>query len=97
MDDLMLRLEHQFCLRHLHANFKKQGFKGKAYKDALDGATRAANELQFKHYLSVIKGMSEAAFVYISKIDPRMLSRHAFSDYSCSDILMNNIAEYFNA
>jgi hypothetical protein len=90
-------LEHRFCLRHLHANFKKQGFKGKAYKDALDGAARAANELQFKHYLSVIRGMSKAAFDYISKIDPRMWSRHAFSDYSCSDILTNNTAECFNA
>jgi hypothetical protein len=77
MDDLMPGLEHRFCLRHLHANFKKKGFKGKAYKDALDGAARAANELQFKHYLSVIKGMSEAAFDYTSKIDPRMWLTHA--------------------
>jgi hypothetical protein len=77
MDDLMPGLEHRFCLRHLHANFKKKGFKGKAYKYALDGAARAANELQFKHCLSVIKGMSEAAFDYTSKIDPRMWLRHA--------------------
>ncbi|XP_059432656.1 uncharacterized protein LOC132174219 [Corylus avellana] len=74
MEDLMPGLEHQLCLRHLHANFKRQGFKGKAYKDAFDGAARAANELQFKHYMSVIRGMSEDAFDYISKIDPRTWS-----------------------
>ncbi|XP_059458358.1 uncharacterized protein LOC132187952 [Corylus avellana] len=41
--------------------------------------------------------MSEDAFDYISKIDPRMWSRHAFRNYSCSDILTNNTAECFNA
>ncbi|XP_059446405.1 uncharacterized protein LOC132177948 [Corylus avellana] len=79
MENLMPGLEHRFCLRHLHANFKKQGFKGKAYKDALDGAAHAANEVQFKYFLSVIRGMSEAAFDYISKIDPRMWSRKSYA------------------
>jgi hypothetical protein len=80
----------------LHANFKKHGYKGKAYKDALWGAARATNELQFKHYMSVIRGMSEDAFDHISKIDPRTWSRHAFTNYSCSAILMNNAADCFN-
>jgi len=47
-------IEHRFCVRHLHANFKGKGFKGKEFKDALWGAARAPNEIQFKHYLSVI-------------------------------------------
>jgi hypothetical protein len=59
----------------LHANFKGKGYKGKAFKDALWGATRAANELQFQHYLSVIKGMDSDAYDYIEKVDPKMWSR----------------------
>jgi hypothetical protein len=84
-------------IRHLHTNFKKHGYKGKAYKDALWGAARATNVLQFKHYMSIIRGMSEDVFDYTSKIDPQTWSRHAFTKYSCSDILINNTAECFNA
>jgi hypothetical protein len=90
-------LEHQFCVRHLHANFKGKGFKGKEFKNALWGAARALNEIQFKYYLSVIRGMHGEAGDYIEKIDPKMWSRHAFQTTSCSDILLNNIAESFNA
>jgi hypothetical protein len=35
MEYLMPDVEHKLCVRHLHANFKKKGYKGKAYKDAL--------------------------------------------------------------
>ena len=41
--------------------------------------------------------ISEDAFDYISKIDLWTWSRYAFTNYSCSDILMNNISECFNA
>jgi len=97
LDDLMPGIEHRFCVRHLHANFKAKGFKGKEFKDALWGAARAPNEIQFKHYLSVIRGMHGEASDYIDKIDPKLWARHAFRTTSCSDILLNNIAESFNA
>jgi hypothetical protein len=41
-------LEHRFCVRHLHANFKSKGYKSKAFKDALWGAAQAANVLNFQ-------------------------------------------------
>jgi len=37
------------------------------------------------------------AYNYLEKINPKMWSRHAFFTTSCSDILLNNIAESFNA
>jgi hypothetical protein len=44
----------------------------------LCGVAWAANELQSKHYLSVIRGMDVGAFNnYIEKVYPRMWSRHA--------------------
>jgi hypothetical protein len=94
---LMPGLEHRFCVRYLHANFKGKGFKGKEFKDGLWGETRAQNEIQFKYYLFVIKDMHGEASDYIDKIDQKMWSRHAFRTTSCSDILLNNIAESFNA
>jgi hypothetical protein len=69
--------EHRFCVRHLHANFKGKGFKGKALKDALWAVARAPNEAHFKSYMEVIKGMHVEAFDYLDKIDPTLWSRHA--------------------
>jgi hypothetical protein len=97
LKELMPGLEHKYCVKHLHANLKRKGFKGKEYKDALWGAARAPNEIQFKFYLEVIKGMHQGAYNYLEKVDPKMWSRHAFRPSSCSDILLNNIAESFNA
>ncbi|XP_059432442.1 uncharacterized protein LOC132165776 [Corylus avellana] len=94
---LMPDVEHRLCVRHLHANFKNKGYKGKAYKDALWGAARVINENQFKYYMSVIKGIDTAANEYIANVNPKMWSRHAFRETSCSDILLNNTAETFNA
>jgi len=97
LEYLMPGLEHRYCVKHLHANFKTKGFKGKEFKDALWSAARAPNEIQFKYYLSMIRGMDGAADDYIEKVDPFMWSRHAFQTSSCSDILLSNIAESFNA
>jgi hypothetical protein len=97
LEDLMPGAEHIYCVKHLHANIKRKCFKGKEFKDALWGAARASNEIQFKYYLEVIKGMDQRAYNYIEKINPKMWYRHAFSTSSCSDISLNNIAESFNA
>jgi hypothetical protein len=47
--------------------------------------------------MSVIKDMDEEAFKYLDLIDPMMWSRHAFSTANCTDMLLNNIVETFNA
>jgi hypothetical protein len=41
--------------------------------------------------------MDTNAYDYIEKVDPKMWSRHAFHASSCSDILLNNNTETFNA
>jgi hypothetical protein len=57
LEKLMPSLEHRYCVKHLHANLKRKGFKGKEYKNALWSAARAPNKVQFKYYLEVVKGM----------------------------------------
>jgi hypothetical protein len=47
--------------------------------------------------MEIIKGTHVEAFDYLDKIDPKLWSRHAISTHSCSDILLNNIMEIFNA
>jgi len=97
LEELMPGLEHRYCVKYLHANLKRKCFKGKEYIDALWGAARAPNEIQFKYYLKVIKGMDQGAYNYLEKVNPKMWSRHAFRMSSCTDILLNNINESFNA
>jgi len=41
--------------------------------------------------------MSEEAFDYLEKIDPRSWSRHAFGTSAKTDMISNNIAESFNS
>jgi len=97
VDHLLPHVEHRFCVRHLHANFKSKGYKGKAFKDELWGAARASNAMIFQHHMKVIQGMDAGAYRYLNDINPASWSRHAFSTHSKSNMLLNNLAETFNA
>jgi len=97
VDYLLPHAEHQFCVRHLHANFKSKGYKGKAFNDELWGAARASNALLFEYHMKVIASMDAGDFKYLNDVDPASWSRHAFSTHSKSDMLLNNLVETFNA
>ena len=96
-DSLMPGVEHRFCVTYLHANFKYQGYKSIAFRDALWAAAQATDAQQFQHHMGVIKSMNKKAFDYLDKIDPRMWSRHAFSTNSKSNMLLNDLAMKFDA
>jgi hypothetical protein len=90
-------MEHRFCVRHLHSKFKGKGWKGKTFKDELWGADRASMRRQFEYHMNVIQTMDQHAYDYLKKIDPKLWSRHAFKTITKSDMLLNNLAETFNA
>jgi len=71
--------------------------KANEFKDALWGAAKVLNEIQIKYFFEGIRGMDQRAYNYLEKVDPKMWSRHALRTSSSSDILLNNIAESFNA
>ncbi|KAH0781000.1 hypothetical protein KY290_000598 [Solanum tuberosum] len=49
-DDTMQHVAHKFCVRHLHNNFKTEGFGGQALKDVLWKTARATTKAEFfKH------------------------------------------------
>jgi hypothetical protein len=45
LEDLMPGLEHRFCVRHLHANFKGMEFKGKEFK--YDCGVQLGHQMKF--------------------------------------------------
>ncbi|XP_075665940.1 uncharacterized protein LOC142635705 [Castanea sativa] len=94
--DLMPNAEHRFCVRHLHANFKKD-FPEKVLKDAMWNAARAATKNSFDFHMDELKKLDVKAYEWLVKLDVRTWSRHAFNPRSKSDTVVNNIAESFNA
>ncbi|KAL6348003.1 hypothetical protein AAG906_037732 [Vitis piasezkii] len=90
------RLLVLFCVRHLHANFKKD-FPGKVLKDAMWSAARATTKNSFDFHMDELKKLDVKAYEWLVKLDVRTWSRHAFNPRSKSDTLVNNIAESFNA
>lgn len=51
----MSDMELKFCLHHLHANLKGDGYKGKTFKDALWVAVTLCNVVYFNTAMVCIK------------------------------------------
>ena len=58
--DLMPNVEHRFCVRHLHVNFKKD-FPGKVLKDAMWSAARVATKNSFDFHIDELKKLDVKA------------------------------------
>ena len=56
----MPNAKHRFCVRHLHANFKKD-FPGKVLKDAMWSAARAATKNSFDFHMDELKKLDVKA------------------------------------
>jgi hypothetical protein len=79
------------------ACFMKGKWGGQLHAAVARDANDNINDIQFKYYLEVIRGMDQRAYNYLEKVGPKMWSRHAFRTSSSSDILLNNIVGSFNA
>jgi hypothetical protein len=97
VDIVLPHAEHRVCIRHLHANCKVRGYIGKAFKDEIWGAARATNVYAFDDHMQKIYEMDKGAHTYLSGVPKQSWSRHAFNCETKSDMLLNNLAECFNA
>ncbi|XP_075675114.1 uncharacterized protein LOC142644369 [Castanea sativa] len=69
--DLMPNAEHRFCVRHLHANFKKD-FPRKVLKDAMWSAARAATKNSFDFHMDELKKLDVKAYEWLMKDKPML-------------------------
>ncbi|XP_059458345.1 uncharacterized protein LOC132187941 [Corylus avellana] len=97
VDVVLPYAEHCFCARHLHVNFKANGYTGKAFKDALWGAAQTVNIYAFEDHMQKILSMEKGAHDYLSGVPKASWSMHAFNCQTKSDMLLNNLAECLNA
>ncbi|KAL9675054.1 hypothetical protein QQ045_003254 [Rhodiola kirilowii] len=58
---------------------------------------RATTPAQFQQAMNYVKELDNAAYTYLSKLDPSCWSRHTFSYFVKSDALCSNISECFNS
>lgn len=87
--------ETRVCVRHLYQNFKAK-WAGKAFKDGLWYAARAANKADFDEAMDFIKRLDKDAHQYLLEANPHTWSRHGFRLTSKSDMQLNNVCESFN-
>ncbi|KAG8502941.1 hypothetical protein CXB51_000733 [Gossypium anomalum] len=88
--------ETRHCVRHLHANFKKAGFRTKELKDLLWKATRASTTREFDDAMDKLRKTNQHAYDWLKEKNPTHWSRSHFSIRSHSDMLVNNLSESFN-
>ncbi|XP_058783089.1 uncharacterized protein LOC131657741 [Vicia villosa] len=96
-DELSNRIEHRLCLRHLYANFKKRFGGGALIRDLMMGAAKATYYQAWVTKMNELKCVDPNAWSWLSAVPPKSWCKHAFTFYPKCDVLMNNIAESFNA
>ncbi|KAL0458736.1 UNVERIFIED_CONTAM: hypothetical protein Slati_0500800 [Sesamum latifolium] len=92
----MPTIEHRFCVRHLHNNFKTAGFRGQALKFALWKAAKATTVQDFTRRMVEMGALDEKAAAWFHDKSPTHWSRSHFSTHPKSDMLLNNLCETFN-
>ncbi|KAL0307395.1 UNVERIFIED_CONTAM: hypothetical protein Scaly_2984700 [Sesamum calycinum] len=86
LQELFPNAEHRFCVRHLHSNFKSNGFRGLAFKNGLWKAARATTVNQFNERIKELKDLDEGAYAWFNDKPPKEWSRSHFSNYSSVDL-----------
>ncbi|XP_021732050.1 uncharacterized protein LOC110698839 [Chenopodium quinoa] len=86
----------RYCVRHIWANFKLQ-FSGATFKELFWAEARATTQFDFEVAIESIRFLSEDALEYLADILVEHWSRHAFSSFPKSNMLLNNVCETFNA
>ncbi|KHG15996.1 hypothetical protein F383_22553 [Gossypium arboreum] len=88
--------ETRHCIRHMHANFKKVGFRTKKLKDLLWKAARASTTREFEDAMDELRKTNQHAYDWLKEKNPTHWSRSHSSIRSHFDMLVNNLSESFN-
>ncbi|XP_062108696.1 uncharacterized protein LOC133819447 [Humulus lupulus] len=84
--------EIRFCVRHLHANFKKE-FPSLLLKQKLWACAKATTLEDFKRRMAEMKEVKENAYDWLMKKAPTEWSKSHFRFHVNGDMLLNNLCE----
>ncbi|XP_031120939.1 uncharacterized protein LOC116024179 [Ipomoea triloba] len=96
VEELFHGVEHRFCVRHMHANFVKDGFTGNVLKQKMWAVCKATTEAEFKRNMEELKLENEKAPEWLAARDPKHYCRAFFSTFPKTDMLLNNLCESWN-
>ena len=65
LKELMPNVNHKFCVRHIHANFKNHGHDKKALKDHMWNIAKAYKKNEHKYYTGRINSTSNKAYAFL--------------------------------
>ncbi|XP_062075292.1 uncharacterized protein LOC133779335 [Humulus lupulus] len=88
--------EVRYCVRHLHANFKKE-YPGLLLKQLLWAAANTTTQAEFARAMQEVKDVSDGAYNWLAGKNPKEWSKSHISEYPKCDILVKNLCESFNA
>ncbi|GMY29893.1 hypothetical protein FCV25MIE_25135 [Fagus crenata] len=74
--------DHRICVRHLYANFRDRGHRGKALKDKLWEAAAACTETEYLAAMEELKKIDEAAYNYLDTVDQSMCKEKYMKAYN---------------
>nr|XP_016440583.1 PREDICTED: uncharacterized protein LOC107766336 [Nicotiana tabacum] len=96
-NEVFPHVNHRFCVRHLHNNFKRAGFGGITLKKALWAAAKATTRSKFNNCMEDILKLDPDAATWLNDKDPSEWSMSHFSSDAKCDTLLNNMCEVFNS
>ncbi|KAG8363956.1 hypothetical protein BUALT_Bualt19G0076300 [Buddleja alternifolia] len=96
LHEILPEVEHRYCVRHMHNNFKKY-HHGLGLKDRVWNLAKVSTVAQFNWQMDLLKEVDEGAHQWLSEVPAKHWSRSNFSVYSNCDILRSNLCESFNA
>ncbi|XP_031124273.1 uncharacterized protein LOC116026987 [Ipomoea triloba] len=90
-------MEHRFCVRHMHANFVKDGFTGHVLKQKLWAVCKATTEPEYKRQMEELKALNAKAAEWLDARDAKHYCKAYFSTFPKTDLLLNNLCESWNS
>ena len=96
MKTLFPTVEHRYCVKHIHNNFKVN-HKGLGLKDALRRCVVATIVRGFERGVQYMKELDEEAWQYLADIEPTQWTMSHFTSRVLTDCLVNNLSESFNS
>ncbi|XP_076929639.1 uncharacterized protein LOC143594136 [Bidens hawaiensis] len=94
--DLLPRVEHRKCARHIYANFKKK-FNGVQFRNLFWAASKMSLEHELVSIMDKIKSIDIEAFDHLIERDPNTWSRAFFETDRACESVENGISESFNS
>jgi len=96
VSNLLLKVEHRLCARHVYANLRKK-WKGLQCRYVFWRFVKSSNEVDYNKHIKQMKELDIGAWEFLEKKDPKHFFRLFFKAYAKCDSVDNNMGKIFNA